>query len=842
MAEYIKHTGGSVSGKSKKPYDAMVYKDADSGYTIAVDGSGNIIKKVLSSLNTDDVVIQAAINACANGGEINITAGDYNISSSINFTNCNNLKFSGSGDYTKIHVLSDIIAFNMTASGISSYSEYNTISDFSIFLDATNTNSIITLHSSGSSSLRFNCIKSIKINNSNAGNTQWVGLELKTEDTSGLFCNSISDIFIIQYQKCGIYFNCSGNSYCNGNFFNNLTIWKPEVAIDFSDVVTPSRCNSNLFSSIQVQCYTSTTDGVLNICGSGNTFIGYEFWDWHTCSAPNYVFSFATGSSKTIVFGSQYDASSLTYLDNGSNNKVIDSSFGVVKSKNILTVSKYGSDFNSIYDALNYITDNALGNEYSIFVIGDISETNLITAKSYVHVFGVGDAKININTNTNGVGVTFSSLTRTTWQNITITRSGTVTSSSRCVRILGTTDDTVILDKVTCVNEVSGGIENHAIHIDGTSYPTVTNCKGIITSASNSSCGLYVGGSSYPSIYNCQFVGGSVTSSFGIYLDGGSNPKLFSCKSTGGSSTGGYGITIGGSSTATLDGCYIESGSTSSGSVVCNVIGNSSPKILNSTFSYKSFVGYHSFTGSNSTIQPISGNPYFIESLYVSVTVAGSGGSTLNIGTSLAGTEIASAIPTDSTGAKSFAFNRSPLLSDNPIYLTFSDTNTRATIYYSVGYNNTTNYAIYMNTYGYCRISNCKFYSNQASPAGYITTTARTAGKFLIENCSFESVGTYDLAGQTSGVVPVYNCTFARGSLSNITLPGQGTAATITAGNTYVDVTHSLASTPTKVRVTPTTNLGARSFWVDTKGATTFRININSSDVIDHTFDWEAEV
>jgi len=69
-----------------------------------------------------------------------------------------------------------------------------------------------------------------------------------------------------------------------------------------------------------------------------------------------------------------------------------------------------------------------------------------------------------------------------------------------------------------------------------------------------------------------------------------------------------------------------------------------------------------------------------------------------------------------------------------------------------------------------------------------------------------------------------------------------GTAATITAGNTYVDVTHSLAATPTKVRVTPTTNLGTRSFWVDTKGASTFRININSSDSIDHTFDWEAEV
>ena len=47
MAEYVKHTGGSVAGKSRKPYDAMVYKDADSGYTIAVDGNGNVIKDIV---------------------------------------------------------------------------------------------------------------------------------------------------------------------------------------------------------------------------------------------------------------------------------------------------------------------------------------------------------------------------------------------------------------------------------------------------------------------------------------------------------------------------------------------------------------------------------------------------------------------------------------------------------------------------------------------------------------------------------------------------------------------------------------------------------------------------
>jgi len=67
-------------------------------------------------------------------------------------------------------------------------------------------------------------------------------------------------------------------------------------------------------------------------------------------------------------------------------------------------------------------------------------------------------------------------------------------------------------------------------------------------------------------------------------------------------------------------------------------------------------------------------------------------------------------------------------------------------------------------------------------------------------------------------------------------------STTIPAGDTYVDVTHHSSTTPSKVRVTPTSNLGSRSFWVSNKGANTFRLNINSSDIIEHTFDWEAEV
>lgn len=68
-------------------------------------------------------------------------------------------------------------------------------------------------------------------------------------------------------------------------------------------------------------------------------------------------------------------------------------------------------------------------------------------------------------------------------------------------------------------------------------------------------------------------------------------------------------------------------------------------------------------------------------------------------------------------------------------------------------------------------------------------------------------------------------------------------AATITAGATYVDVLHGLDITPdiNRIKVTPKDNLGSRSFWVSDVGATTFRINISSTDTVDHAFGWSYE-
>jgi parallel beta-helix repeat protein len=66
--------------------------------------------------------------------------------------------------------------------------------------------------------------------------------------------------------------------------------------------------------------------------------------------------------------------------------------------------------------------------------------------------------------------------------------------------------------------------------------------------------------------------------------------------------------------------------------------------------------------------------------------------------------------------------------------------------------------------------------------------------------------------------------------------------ATITAGQTSVNVTHGLAAMPTRVQLTPTTDTAGKRYWISAKGATTFTITIDSTHTSDITFDWRAVV
>jgi hypothetical protein len=67
-------------------------------------------------------------------------------------------------------------------------------------------------------------------------------------------------------------------------------------------------------------------------------------------------------------------------------------------------------------------------------------------------------------------------------------------------------------------------------------------------------------------------------------------------------------------------------------------------------------------------------------------------------------------------------------------------------------------------------------------------------------------------------------------------------SATITTGQTTVDVTHGLAAAPTRVLLSPTTATAGKDFYVSAKGATTFTITIDSEAEADISFDWQAVI
>jgi len=882
MAEYMKHTGGSVAGKSKKPYDAMVYKDADSGYTIAVDSDGNVIKKVLSSANTDDVVIQAAIDSVSSGGCVELSHNTYNINSTIQTDN-EVLLQGNRGVVLQPVVDTNVIQVNKGSRILGN----GTIIDCRNLSAGSYTSSCIFISGSqyiidnppSISGLEILCGSSLPNHPGSAIHLK--SYQVGTDPRQYICFVKFDNITIDGNFEYGIRLDVNGTgatetNFINGCTFSNISIWKTIRPIYmYRNTDSYAAITGNTFNNIQI-CQSTTpgymADYGIYCSGANNIFKNIVIWDGNAAVDGNglYFDNFSYGNYFSGYLDPHSSVPSTPPYFNDITNLGEGNIIKIMRITNYIIVSRVGDgDFLKLSDALSSITNAASDNRYVIEVRGNIYEdTSGITAKSYVDVFGADDCCINININNASTGITFSSVTSTTWKNIKILRI--TDSSCSCVLFTGSSNNITIRNIDVTHNGTA--TYSYGLNITGTSNNiNIDNCNVTLPNASTGSHGLYfestgdniiinnssftggaagggnggtIAGPGYCIIRGCSFYGGSGgNNSYGLYIAASSSCNIYNSVFQGGNAgTGCHGIYLGGSSHPGIHGCVAINGNGNTTCYGIYVDGNSSPIIQSCVSKVGAFSSSHTFTGSNATIQPFAGKPYFVESMYVYVSVAGAGGSTLNIGTTAGGNEIASGIPTSTTGTKYFAINRSAILADAPIYLTFSDTNTIATVYYVVKYNYSGNYALYFNSYGSARISNCKFYSNQASPAGYITTIARTAGKFLIENCNFESVGTYDLEGQTSGVVPVYNCTFARGSLSNVTLPGQGTAATITAGNTYVDVTHSLPYTPTKVRVTPTTNLGTRSFWVDTKGATTFRININSTDIINHTFDWEAEV
>jgi|GEM_PF-1695755 len=120
----------------------------------------------------------------------------------------------------------------------------------------------------------------------------------------------------------------------------------------------------------------------------------------------------------------------------------------------------------------------------------------------------------------------------------------------------------------------------------------------------------------------------------------------------------------------------------------------------------------------------------------------------------------------------------------------------------------------------------------------YVSNGSGTAlDKLIIDGNLFDNISLGIASDNT-------NWTNTRISNNRGYVTGAHGTATITNGNTSVNVTHGLAITPAvgNIQITPAGSLGSAGFfWVDTIGSTTFRINVNTDPGADVTFGWRVE-
>jgi hypothetical protein len=125
----------------------------------------------------------------------------------------------------------------------------------------------------------------------------------------------------------------------------------------------------------------------------------------------------------------------------------------------------------------------------------------------------------------------------------------------------------------------------------------------------------------------------------------------------------------------------------------------------------------------------------------------------------------------------------------------------------------------------------------------YCTNTLISGNQLVLENVH-ETVN-MATAVVSSASNPVYIVNGGTGTIikNNIGYKNENTGtATITAGQTSVNVTHGLAAAPTRVLLTPTTATAGKQYYVSSKAATTFTITIDSAHASDISFDWQAVI
>jgi hypothetical protein len=540
----------------KKPYDAMVFIHGTD--VIAVDSEGTKIAS--GTAGTDDsTVIQAACDALTVGTAYVQYAFSYTIPTKITIPENVRLEFA---PLTPVKPGAAAMDMFYIKNGSQLAGCKIDVSDL-IF-----TGRCIVVDSIE----QFEAYNPTKIEDLYLYNDDWTGTAialLGTNATAGHIFGVLFDNIRIRRFDYGISIvgadPSAGTNWINSNIFNNIWGYSSK---NFIYMVSPdinAQIQSNQFNNITFQAGTVTQHGAtpaIFVSGQYNTFNNLMVWDWVDGGGwyAYYLVFDALAQYNEVAIQTATPVSHTNDL--GSYNTVIHTVYGSrYRTPNyqngFCRVASTDRVYATLSGALSAITDAAAAKQYIIEVYGNIAETALITAKSYVDVVGFG-ANINITTNTNGAGVTFNNLVSSEWRHLLIRRNGTVTTESYVVSVLGTSDNTVKFVDVFAKNEITEAVNLcHGWSIAGTAAPEMYLCKGTGSTGGAASEGIMISGSAAPSVFGGDYTGGGSTSCHGAYLTGSVAPVMRGCRLIPG--TAGYGAYINTTGAARLINCPIYS-------------------------------------------------------------------------------------------------------------------------------------------------------------------------------------------------------------------------------------------------------------------------------------------
>ncbi len=785
------------SALRKQPYDAMVY--LDDGKVIAVDGNGKIIER--GTAGTDDSrVIQAAIgngNQSA-GREISVSNGTFVLQSQIVVSK--NVKLRCSKGTTFVPLNPDLEMFRMhNGSGVHGCTINVDGSDpytgTCIVVDGAD-NILAAYKHLGDDYARFGVsIRDINFINSNKSGTA-ICLKCTTASGSGyIYGVDVGNIRIANFEY-GVRLyrtgQAAGSNWINGNRFSGIygrgTRKFIYLESDRNANASSELC-ANVFDHIDYQSETHTeSEPPFSIGGLRNQIKRCTIWDWYRYDFPGFIFAkYSVANHATILT----EKPSTTYANYGhSSNTCCSEVTGIpIGGYAKVTIDNSGEVYNTLAAAIAAVSASSPSptTRRTISIHADIDEPS-------------GPIPIPAYTTIRGNNATI----RFTFQaSVGLYAYQSHYSTIKDLRV-----------------EYTAPVSNFAgvVWVERCTQFAMENVS-IKSPESSGGKGVFVIGSTF-SFTGCNFIGPATSA-------GSPGTSLQIDHSTGG----------------ILENCTVVHGPRGRGAWI-----RDTPNLIarGCKFTYSTTPVRHNCTGSTEyTIQLDPTYQSFIEPA-IMVHFIGPVGTVVKLGTTVGGSEIGEvtcAYPNDPR----FIYNATaPIIEPGEnIYITSSSADAEFEVDFSWG-TYTAGKPLELSTYYFtgnkAKFSNCHITANPASSALHLTNLA--SKHCTMERCYISSPKLYDITSNQSGrIFDARNCTFGSGRFNNIVgLPGQG-SATITTGATSTTVTHYLEGTPRNVRVTPTSNLAGKSFWVSDKTATTFKINISEADPTNAlTFDWTAEL